>query len=293
MSEFKRWISYLYSYRGEIKGKNVGFAKIDVRDGRCRFQIGLKGVYGCDEKGLDVGLFVRQENRPVRISVGKMRIMAGSGEFCASTGEDNLFETGIRLSETGGLWLTGSGRNVFYLTSWEKSCLDIRDFLPRPPVMAASEPVPVQKSSPSYISVSAAAVEEQEPVKNTDSPAPCLEELREPGLWESLCRYYPKTEPELRKKGVELLQIRPADIRYLPRSLWHFGSNSFLLHGYYNYKHLVLGRIGADEKKDYILGVRGIRDARENFSAGLFGFHSFLPTEEEGREGYWYTQITL
>ena len=120
-----------------------------------------------------------------------------------------------------------------------------------------------------------------------------LESLPQPGLWESLCRYYPKTAPELRREGVELLQIRPADLRYLPRRLWHFGSNSFLLHGYYHYRHLILGRISRDGGQEYILGVRGTKDDRERFSAGLFGFGNFLTADEDGYEGYWYTKITL
>ena len=70
MSEFKRWISYIYAYNGEIKGKNVGFAKIEARDGKCRLNISIKGAYGCDTRGLDVGLFVRRSGRPVRFSAG-------------------------------------------------------------------------------------------------------------------------------------------------------------------------------------------------------------------------------
>ena len=129
MSEFKRWISYIYAYNGEIKGKNVGFAKIEARDGKCRLNISIKGAYGCDTRGLDVGLFVRRSGRPVRFSAGRMRICAGAGEFGETTRRDNLFESGYALADCGGLWITGPGKDTLYLTSWEKDCLDIRDFL--------------------------------------------------------------------------------------------------------------------------------------------------------------------
>lgn len=289
MSEFKHWISYIYAYNGEIKAKNAGFAKIDVREGRCRMNISVRGAYGCDARGLDIGLYIRKNGRPERRSVGHMRVMSGRGDFSAATGEDNLFQTGLKLNDIGGLWLKDAGKETNYLTSWEKGCLDIRDFLPYAAFPSCdSQPKAAQLPVPSVNmpSVKASSV----PVLTDQEPE--LETLPQPSLWESLCRYYPKAAPELLKQGVEVLQIRPADIRYLPQRLWHFGSNSFLLHGYYRYKHLVLGRMNGEEGEDYILGVRGIRDDRERFSAGLFGFQNFLPLQE-GPEGYWYTRITL
>ena len=45
MSEYKRLISYIYSYPGRVKDKNVGFAKAEVRGGQFRLNMSLKGVY--------------------------------------------------------------------------------------------------------------------------------------------------------------------------------------------------------------------------------------------------------
>ena len=66
--------------------------------------------------------------------------------------------------------------------------------------------------------------------------------------------------------------------------------NSFLLHGYYNYGHLVL-----DEKNGRIrLGVPGNYYEREEVVAGMFGFPDFEPAK--GREkqtgvfGYYFTK---
>ena len=36
MSNYRRLISYIYAYEGGIKGKNVGFAKLEVRNGQCK-----------------------------------------------------------------------------------------------------------------------------------------------------------------------------------------------------------------------------------------------------------------
>lgn len=36
MSDYRRLISYIYAYEGGEKGKNIGFAKIDMRGLQCR-----------------------------------------------------------------------------------------------------------------------------------------------------------------------------------------------------------------------------------------------------------------
>lgn len=300
MAEFKKWISYLYAYSGEIKGKNVGFARVEVRDDRCRLTIGVKGAYGCDARGLEVGLYIRTDDKLTRIPIGSMRIREGCGEFSETTEGKDLFGTGVPVEQCGGLWLISQERETIYLSSWEKSCLDIREFLTVPQNVEREEAMigstaEVDTGATAEINTGSAAEEEKEccscSVKVCPRRAGSLEQLPQPSLWESLSRYYPKTAPELRQRGVELLKIRPADIRYLPRGLWYYGSNSFLLHGYYHYKYLVLGRICTEEGLWYLLGVPGVRNDRERFSADMFGFRYFLPLTEQ--EGYWYTQIHL
>ena len=290
MSEFKRWISYIFSYDLGGKRKNIGFAKIDARNGKCRLQVCVRGVCGGDGRKLDVGLYVWEAGCPARRSIGKLYIRGGAGEYAAVTRTEDLFETGVSLEESGGLWLTGPEPESLYLTSWEREELNARDFMENRPaksmVVSAAELSTAEKLPPPAPGTGVQPY--SRPMAGESQPAHLqvidVARLPEPDLWESLCRYYPKTAPELRARGTELLQIRPADIRYLPRRLWHFGSNSFLLHGYYHYKHLILGRVSRGGKKEYILGVRGRKEKRESFSAGLFGFERFLPFEGNGQE---------
>lgn len=66
--------------------------------------------------------------------------------------------------------------------------------------------------------------------------------------------------------------------------------NSFLLHGYYNYGHLVL-----DEKKGKSrLGVPGNYYEREEVVAGMFGFPDFEPAKGRAKQtgvfGYYFTK---
>ena len=55
MSDYRRLISYIYAYEGGEKGKNIGFAKIDMRGPQCRIQVNVKKVYVGSS---DVGVYL-------------------------------------------------------------------------------------------------------------------------------------------------------------------------------------------------------------------------------------------
>ena len=71
--------------------------------------------------------------------------------------------------------------------------------------------------------------------------------------------------------SVTALKITRAELSTLPVKFWSLANNSFLLHGYYNYNHLLL----VEEDGHIWLGVPGIYDAREARAADLFGFPQF------------------
>ena len=66
-------------------------------------------------------------------------------------------------------------------------------------------------------------------------------------------------------------KIQRSDLSLLPRKFWPLANNSFLLHGYHNYAHLLL----VEEDDRMWLGVPGIYDPREARAAELFGFPQF------------------
>lgn len=110
------------------------------------------------------------------------------------------------------------------------------------------------------------------------------------------------------------------DIGRMPMPCWIYGSNSFLLHGYYCYRHLILAKV--EQKKDkeendgngtnnaysanngaaeteivYLMGVPGIWQHREQYMAAMFGFHKFKPVSRgnqgSGAFGYWCVELKL
>ena len=117
-------------------------------------------------------------------------------------------------------------------------------------------------------------------------------------VWENLRRDHTKILDFDYEKGCEILTIKPQDIGLLPREIWVYGNNSFLLHGYYNYRYLILAKLFNPEGiPRYLLGVPGHYYSNERYMASMFGFPNFVLSKnqpmEDGRFGYWYTDVKI
>ncbi|HJB00269.1 MAG TPA: hypothetical protein H9780_03805 [Candidatus Mediterraneibacter merdavium] len=75
-------------------------------------------------------------------------------------------------------------------------------------------------------------------------------------------------------------KIQRADMSQLPRRFWPLANNSFLLHGYHNYGHLML----IEEDGRLWLGVPGTYAPQEARAADLFGFPRFTRSYAESPE---------
>lgn len=108
---------------------------------------------------------------------------------------------------------------------------------------------------------------------------------------------YTKMYPFEDNEIMECVRIEPQDIGALPMENWILGNNSFLLHGYYNYRHLIFARQRYNGSSQYIIGVPGVYQNREKFMAKLFGFDNFKTTNlsdhKTGEFGYWYTTVNV
>lgn len=128
------------------------------------------------------------------------------------------------------------------------------------------------------------------PFRETEDPA------GERELWDSLRSRFPKILAFDYADGCEILAIKPQDIGLLPRENWGYGSNSFLLHGYYHYRYLILARLNQPGRSGrYLLGVPGHYQSNEKYMAAMFGFPDFVLSKRQppgdSRFGYWYADI--
>lgn len=120
------------------------------------------------------------------------------------------------------------------------------------------------------------------------------EEIQEVNLnenWNKFLMQYNRIHPFTDKDEIQCIKIELKDLKILPKSQWILSSNSFVLHGYYNYQYLVLGKVN----NKFILGVPGVFSNKEKLVAGIFGFNDFKPAQvseyKTGRFGYWYKYL--
>ncbi len=117
-------------------------------------------------------------------------------------------------------------------------------------------------------------------------------------VWDCFEKAYPKIQAFDSDHGCIILVIKPQDIGLLPREVWVYGNNSFLLHGYYNYRYIILARLENPKGKPrFLLGIPGHYYSNEKYMAAMFGFPNFVLSKNQpagdGRFGYWYTDIQL
>lgn len=103
--------------------------------------------------------------------------------------------------------------------------------------------------------------------------------------WTQLCHSYKQIHPFGEDTYISLA---PKDFVILRKEYQHLVNNSFLLHGYYNYRHIILGRMNLTGQETYYLGVPGTYYDREKMVAVMFGFESFEMSnggkrQEEGK----------
>ena len=92
------------------------------------------------------------------------------------------------------------------------------------------------------------------------------------------------------------MKITPKDFVIFTEKYQELVHNSFLLHGYYNYKHLILGRKEKERKVVYYLGVPGTFHEREKKVAVMFGFEAFdgkREPAENGDFGYYLRRVEI
>lgn len=175
-----------------------------------------------------------------------------------------------------------------------------------PPVTAAREPASVQRDIPVAEPVAATSqpVVPQRPPLMADALA--IEGLKE-DKWEQILDTYDQIHPYGDDRVY--VKIAPKDFIILSGNCQHLVNNSFLLHGFYNYRYVILGSGDnsrselspkgysvSSPEREYFLGVPGVFYEREKMVALMFGFEAF---ECEGGDpkpgdfGYYLRKVEL
>ena len=273
-------IFYLYEYENNKRKRNVGFIKIARRYQTCILQIHIRGISTGNGASLELYAFYRDGNAMTGTQIATLTCFGKTVSERLPVSERS-FPEGRPLSEMDGflIKLPGDKPAVFWMASAFFFPVDISQL--RPPAAPEEEPetipAPAPEEEPETVSAPAPDNVEAEDPGNTEAPVPesNRESSESPSVFSDGIsgqeRESAAEDREYRKEKKKARKIQRSDISVLPRRFWFLANNSFLLHGYHNYNHLLL----AEEDGRLWLGVPGIYDPREAKVADLFGFPQF------------------
>ncbi|MDD3239404.1 MAG: hypothetical protein PHW47_04820 [Lachnospira sp.] len=101
MNEYRRFVSYIYAYPGNVRDKNVGFAKVEVRNGQCRLDMTLNGVHMDTSKLYGVYMMVKDQEieGDALVPLGEVLVNGGRGKYRDLLNPDNLGGSGYSIAD--------------------------------------------------------------------------------------------------------------------------------------------------------------------------------------------------
>lgn len=315
----KRFITYLYDYTGAVKGKNAGFVKVDMRGNQCRLEIHVRGLGQVTEQGIIY--FIIEDSGLNGVKVGEMEILRGQGDYGTIIKCNPIGDSPYQFGQIAGVCVT-YGDHQMAASKWKEdpnlqfALQDIHIWEP-PQLEPEQELQKLEKLQPKADASEAqirqethsepvaqqleqsASSETQQPTtsaaQQTAHPTAQAAAL-ETGwaeTWKQLQAQNEKLEFRKERNG-DWIKMDIKAIRSLPKRNWYLGNNSFLVHGFFNYHYLILGREMDGDKERWYLGVPGFYQQQERVMATIFGFPEFF-NSQNGAEpfGYWIHTVEI
>ena len=345
MADYKRLVSYIYSYSGGVRDKNVGFAKAEVRNGQFKLAVSLKGVYTDTPEVFGVYFMVDKEKSQTGafslLKIGTVMVNQGIGQYQDILNPSNLNQSQYTFDEVSGIAVAREDNRFYMMFSlWEDCALDsgVVKFLEDGYKKPGAEREPQETAEPKEPEEPKELEEPKEPEEVFADPGESISEVEAESLkaCEAADEDTVTCEPEeadlvqeikvmestipervqMRKKDgfeavfdnadfidafdddyyYDCVEVSPETLKKLPIEDEAVINNSFLVHGYFNFRHILFGRVREnDNNTRYFIGVPGMYCNRERFMASMFGFNNFKKSHRSDYTnpyfGYWYQEI--
>ena len=313
----KRFIRYLYEYEGNQKKRNVGFVKVEQDGKETTISVHGKGLCGKSNENISCYLIKldSEMGNILFVPAGEIQIgmISCGGCFCYTEEligdgygkkEQSVGQTCEKKDDICGLGL-GDPKEAFYVALWNEEMYGDLD-IARAKVFQEFDSDKTAEESKSIKNIDEKEAEVETQFGDDEETENLEEEQPEKKDQETVEESSEKKDLRKDDRDIDLqnfrrqiMKIQRGEISILPRCEWKLANNNFLLHGYYNYRHLVL----IDEGNQLKLGVPGIYHEREARAAATFGFPEFIaeadvnvtlePQErnENQQFGYWCRQV--
>ena len=132
MSDYRRFIAYLYEYPNNRKGGCCGFVRVESQNGFCRMDFQIKSPSLPPETSVTVYGFIRRSGRMYGIPLGNLLAGRSSTSGKLFTHSDAIGQTDVTLDELGGLILLCRQTGVI-ATQWDDLPIQPEFFAPTLP----------------------------------------------------------------------------------------------------------------------------------------------------------------
>lgn len=300
----KRFIRYLYEYEQEKRMRNVGFVKVEQGEDECMVHIHGKGLRMGSETSLQIYLLFEEAGTCFGIWQGEADNINPAVNECISYTAEETGTPEIYGKVNGIVLENRDGRR--YAALWNDTQMDVSNMQ----IWRAEESEGSRESKeskePEEEPEQIAGMAEEEPEQTAGMADEQSEQMEEIQGTDDIMEAVPAirsediffSEEEGKtdvRRGWRTKKIQRTELAKLARCEWRLANNNFLLHGYYNYHHLII----LEREEQVMLGVPGIYHEKEAAAAGAFGFAEFIardrldiklsPEEcnEEHPFGYW------
>ena len=270
----KRFVTYLYECERGNKVKNVGFIRVKVKEQETQMEVYIRNFLRGNDSGTIYVFIHKEELRSVEL--GEIQISNGQCDRYLVLSNENIMGSGCKIDDIEGIgirmesgayivscWRDGYEeemiRGEFGVSKDEKKMLksEVADIVERQRKDFVPEEMDVS------------LIQQKE----------YLTAAEELVLDETNAHEEMKSYEVAKYEKIDLSQIRD-----LPSPNWHLGTNSFLLHGFWNYGYLVLKKEVEGDEETLSLGVPGIFEKPEAVMAIVFGFPEFEEIAQEQAE---------
>jgi len=333
MAEYKRWMAYLYNYENGFKKNCVGTARIERRGNEAKTTVSIQ-VPSMLNESLKNFYYIRTPEGVRGISAGEYTTNGASGNWQISMNADDMGGSGLELERMDG-YLICRDSMKYFASAWDDKPLlptEVYELLQeleeekkrpmQPDRIELPEELPEKirqevswKAEEDGLITEDAAVTEDATVTEEWMVGNELSDNLEENLQQEVEQLFPDEKPAQTGSAERIFELCPViwpfaepwaercvkleleDIGLLPAEHWQLTTNSFLMHSYYGYRHLVLARVRDGARYRYELLVPGIYNEREKELAGLFGFDAFRSAKSRpiavGEYGYWSMPVVF
>lgn len=297
----KRFITYLYSYDGKTKGKNVGFIKVEINGEKSAFLIQIKNLGRFSGRGSIYLVFADS----VGVGIGEIPIRNGEAREIYDVEANDVRGSGNALDSVLGVKIELD--DAFLASCWTDDAqavvgnpLKVRGREnQKQNIMAAADSDSGNMQS-AYMRQNAMLsgiknTLNKPNIESTQNVANTSNNTTSNNAAANNTTSHQNPSDIRTPDGIERIDI--SELRMLPTKNWYLVNNSFLAHGYANYKHLV---IKTDANGQKHLGVPGVSEPPERMMAKIFGFSQFEPAApasaadvDSGVFGYWFCPLEL